>query len=312
MENKDYKKVLSLIKKEETVLVGFIRLVPPTTLTQINAVRDMTKHVSDPKVIAEAVESEVLTQVESILSTKKKWGSHGRALAKLLGDYGDIISDKVKQKIVNRATGTLETFYPYAKKELLSVVIPWVKDEDSAIAILNAHHRNITTDDMDVLLGQITNGINHDGLKKIREHSTSFLAHSFQKADFNDADVRRKFIKEFAKMPSLIRHVSNVSVTITLDDLKDIPPARRFDFLQFLYQPLLGLYSLYSKNWWPRKVTKKNIEQARKNKLYTQISVEDVSLDDMKNLLFALSIRKNEMIQAWYRRYEQYLIKKSE
>ena len=311
MNNIEYNKILKLLKKDENIFIGFVEIVSPTNAAQIKAVHKQSQSFTDEgkAKVQKNIEPMVVQQVDAVLNKKRKWGGHGKELPKLLKTYEGIITPAVKQKIVKKVCGPMKDFYPYAKKELLEVTLPWINTESEALGIIQHHHRSLDTKIIDTLLTKISNGIDHPDLKKFRESSLPFVARSLNALDMTNPDDRRQVVNSIAKTPSLMRLIDH-NITLTLDDLKSLPPARRLDFMEFLYEPVLGRRS--HRGTYYGTITKQRIQRARKKYgADTRMPIAKIPRDDMKHLLFAVSLRKNEIVATWWERYEKYLDKQS-
>lgn len=308
MNNTEYTKILNLLKKDENLFAEFTQVFPPKNEHQIKSMYKCSQEFKSFDVAKELLSPTVLKQINSILTNKPKYGGHGKKLPKLLKRYEDMLSDEIKQRIVKKVSTPMKEFYPYAKRDLLDIAVKWIKDEDTTIKVIQQHYRIIDVDVLEQLLTNVSGGIEHESLKKVRETSLPFLARELRKLDLNDGDQRHQVINTVAKTPSLLKQM-DTRIHITLEDMQKLPPSRRFDFMRFIYEPKFGNYSVYAKNWWPRSITKARLKKANDHQRYKKITIDPISRDDVKNLLFAVSIRKNGEVKIWYDRYDEYLRK---
>lgn len=307
LDNKVYDSILKKLRKDENTFNGFVKLVAPINVAQVKSVERHSKGFVSTNVQS-ITEEMVLQQIDEILNKKRPYGQHGKKLPRLVKKYGVLLPDGARAKLLNMITTPMNNFYTYAKKELIEQLVPWIESEDQAIKVINEHHGLLKVNTLEALLSKVANGIEHEALALFRDRSLPFIARQIQALDLNVAENKYRAVNAVAKAPRLLQYL-NITLHITLDDFKQLPPARRFDFIQYCYGPLLGRFNEYSKNWWPRNITKDHITKAKTHKLYSQIKVDKISRDDMKHLLFAISVRKYEEMAAWYERYDAYLKK---
>lgn len=125
--------------------------------------------------------------------------------------------------------------------------------------------------------------------------------------DLTDPEQRHKFVNTIAQTPSMISKVG-IKLDITYQDLEKLPPARRFNFLQHLYEPRLGHMYLRGGNpTYYGTIYISRLKKALTHDRYKWFNIEDLSVGKLKHLLFAVSIRKNAAIKLWLERYEEYL-----
>lgn len=301
MNDREYGKILTSLKKDEIVFKKFIELVPPVTVSQIKNVKKCSKDFSNCTDINKLIESCVENQINRILAKKKpRYSSFGNELPKLLKSYDSILPGGVKNRIVKKICDPMKDFYPYSRKAMLEVAYKWVNTENQALSIIKNHHGCLKEDMIYSLLGNITSGINHPDLKKIKDTSAIFSFIELNKLINNKQENRERIIQIIAKIPSIMPKL-DTGLTITLADLKKIPPVRRFNFLQHLYKPIFGSTSY--KGTYRSHLTEFNL------KCETVLPVEKISKNNMKELLFSVAIRKNDETAVWWDRYEEYLKK---
>jgi hypothetical protein len=299
MNNTEYSKILTILKKDEVIFKGFIQLVPPHTISQIKSAQRCSQNFSSRAEVNKIIESCVENQINYVLAKKKpKYGNLGNELPKLLKSCDSILSDSIKDSVVKKICSPMNDFYTYSRKSILEIAYKWARTEGQSLSIIKNHHRCLTEEMIGSLLKNVTGGLNHPDLKKIKDTSSIFSIIELNKLIVDEKKHREKIIQIIAKTPSIMSKL-DAKLTITLADLKKIPPVRRFNFLQYLYRPIFGSTS-YRGTYRYRLAT---IHLA-KNK--TILPIEKISKEDMKELLFSVAIRKNDEITTWWNRYEEY------
>lgn len=302
MINKEYRKILKLLNKNDALFAEFVTKFPPKNKAQSQALRANITFLKNPDKVRKMFEPTLDKQIDNLLGKKiKSWQKHGKKLPKLLQIHKDSLSDQDKKKVVNLICSPMQNFYPYAKKDLIEIAASWVTTENQAIKVLQHHHRIIQAKDLNHLLGLVPKGLEHGDLKKIK-NSALFAAYELNKLDLNDKDERHKFINKVAQMPSVLKAV-NQKVHVTAEDLKKLPPCRRFDFLNFMYYPVIDHRDFkYMKNYMN---TKKKMELAMAPR-WNRITMDLIPPKELENLLFSVVIRKHEQVESWYHKYQLY------
>lgn len=298
MINTEYRKILKLLNKNDALFAEFVTKFPPKNKAQSQALRANIIFLKNPDKVRKMFEPTLDKQIDNLLGKKiKSWQKHGKKLPKLLQIHKNNLSDQVKKKMVNLICSPMQNFYPYAKKDLIEIAAPWVTTESQAIKVIQHHHRIIQAKDLDHLLGLVPKGLEHGNLKKIK-NSALFAADELNKLDLNDKDERHKFINKVAQTPSVLKSV-NQKVHVTAEDLKKLPPCRRFDFLNFMYYPVIG-------HWrFKHMKTKKRMEEAMAPR-WDRITMDLIPPKEIENLLFSVVLRKHEQVESWYHKYQRY------
>lgn len=306
MENKDYAKIIRRLKKDEKVFIGFIKLVPPANSSQIRTIKEHIKDFNNNDEVNEAISFVVSKRIESLLNRRgKQYGALGKELPDLMKEHNDIILDKTKRKLIKKVSvDKLDNFYAYSKKEIVNLTSDWIEKEEDAVEIIQTHHRILESTTFNNLLSKIADGVKHENLKKLRESSPTFLAKELMALDLNNPDERHRFINSIARSTSLTKYVDTSNLVLTLEDLKKLPSMRRFNFLCYLYQPLLG--RLYRNGRFAGFITAARVKEKLKKGKITRLPIQSFPRDDLKDLLFTVAVHKNELASAWWKRYEEF------
>jgi hypothetical protein len=309
MNNKEYNNILYKLKKDENLFNEFIKIIRPSNIIQLKRIQKYSKTFKNTNDIKAITYSIVIKQIYYIMKKKPYRFCNGVELPKLINKYYDLLLAKDKNKILNFTCTPMNNLYNYGKRDLLRTTIKWINAEKMAVKVIKNHHRLLNVDMLENLLSKIKNGMNNESLAEFRDSSELFVARHLQALDITTEDNKHTLVNSIAKKPAILNYFGHMSLNITLKDLKKLPPARRFDFLQYCFKPVFGWYNVHNKTWYPRTLTKEYIKKAGEHRLYKKLSIDKISRSDIKHLLFAVSIRKNEEVSAWYERYDAYLKK---
>lgn len=236
------------------------------------------------------------------------WWSQSSELPNLIELFSNKLFDKNKKKIVEFFLNNYSKFYSYIRKYWLSFIVPWITEEKDALEIITKCSKTLLPDQLEILTTKLSDGEENVEVKKVLEKHKVLKYSMMSETEINsNPELRKQFIKDVAKSVSIAKK-AKFPVQITLDELKDLPPITRFDFLS----KILTYEIYYSKsNYWRRNKTNQDIYlsiQNRKKALkYDNIKIPDLSAEEMKELVFAATIRHNESVAKFISGYEEYL-----
>lgn len=206
-----------------------------------------------------------------------------------------LLNDEAKINISVCLLQNEQKFYNSCFHLMIQTVVQFVpQDEDMVIGIIKRFNGNINADDLNTLLNKIPNGENNnkiiDTLKKCKIYQI------LKQKEIIDEDpkTRINFFKFIGKMPSLIEKI-NFDIKMNIDDLHILPPVARFNFIQYYFR-----YKVASLEY---PVSRYNTQNANNSK----VKLDFIGYDQMKELLFPVSIRKNIQVSDWLNKYSVYL-----
>ena len=302
----EYKKILKLLSGDEKLIIKFIEDFPPgksklkNDLVNTYVKQSCTTHAIHSEIAKNIIKKELNNALR-----RSKYHSMGSNIPRLLKQHGPLLDDSLKREVLKFSMKRMKNFYVYSRKELLKIVVPWVEEESDALIILRDHYRQLGSEELDCLLKKVTNGIDHPDLKNMRKSSAVLLKRKLKGLSVDKPEERKIIINAIAQSPKLYEDLG-INTEITLRDLKKLPPVRRFNLIQHIYGVSFGFYSSIQHNWFG-KITPNTLKMAfKKYGRYTRLPIESIADEDMKNLLFSVSIKKNNEVAKWWERYKQY------
>jgi len=302
LDNQTYNKLLKLIPKNPAILSDVLSVIPASPSQMEKASKSLSDHSGDYDYINKHVRDRFVH-----VMTKQRCYKQGKDLPHLLEKNNQYLLKDTRDEILGYFIdcNLLSRFYPYARKILVPIITSWIADPEQAVRFLNKNINFLQAPQIDALLKIIPDGINNclltiGGSKALEIRRLSGL-------NINDPAERHEIINGIAKSPSIIGKMNLDIIKITYNDLEKLPPARRFDFIRYLYEPLLGGMSGRDPRFWGR-VTKSRINTAiKRSTRYKYFEVTDIPFKKMTHLLFAVSIKKNSIVKVWVERYKEYL-----
>lgn len=239
---------------------------------------------------------------------KYSWGGYTRAhnadFLLFIDQAKDCLLTKHKEGLLTSFLANWKNFNPVGKKKMAGLAREFVPSQDPrAIDILRIFLRNLKTEDITGLLEKIPQGFNNQEVQKIIKHTKTLEYLTFNEQAFNnDLEERKRMVKAIGKTPSLVKRLP-FKVTLTLEDLNNIAPAMRFDFVQYALQ-----YEIRYVKW---GYTGNNLlARAKywKERNHTQNLVMPLlTFEQMKELLFSVCLKKHAEFSTWMELYNKYL-----
>jgi hypothetical protein len=235
----------------------------------------------------------VINFIEPRVMKKTKFGSFHSSKLIHFADYcSRWMKQSHKERLIDMFTTYYVNFYSQCKKELAELAIKFVDNNDRKriLNIVRAFKHSMHVEDFEILMAKIPDGQEDLEVREILHDMNKFECVRYKEEELkNNQDKRIKLIHAIVKRPTV---AENLPFTFcpTLDDIKALPPVTRFDFLKILYA---------EKFTYP--TTDKTL------RLYDKIEDPRISMDQMKDLLFAICIDKNSQCSKWIEEYEDFL-----
>ncbi len=246
--------------------------------------------------------------LDSKIQTKKvysQWYSspHNTDYPNLVFSASKWLDVLAKKNIISKFLNYYMNFNSAGKKRMASIATDFVDANDPiAINILKVFLRNIKPEDVKKLLEKIPNGVNNQDVQKIFEKTRMMEYLTFNESAFNnDPKERERIVKAIGRTPSLIKKL-DFDIKLSLDDIKKIAPAMRFNFIQHIFK-----YETIYAGWGYHGWTLSNqISWQKKRTREQHLIMPDISPEEMKELLFSVCLKKNNEFSKWMDSYIKY------
>jgi hypothetical protein len=294
-------------------VLNFISFNPPSSTRELlildRLASDEIKNTDEYKNI---INNQAKAIIDKIIKALDKNEYMETSTTKFIVKFSHLITIKDRKKILHNLLKYTFRNTSY-KKSILSVVVDWISSEDEAIKFVLAFNRILRPEDLNKLSSKITNGLEHESIRDVFKKRINYKAIKFSNLDLQNTESRAEFINNIAFTPSLIKKV-NFNLHLTYNDLKEIPPCRRFKFIKALYYR--SLYYIYSVNLGfleddlslvTHVLSRMNNSS---NHWSTKISIDPISIEEMNSLLFSVAIRKNDDMVDFINKYKIYLNRK--
>lgn len=251
----------------------------------------------------------VIDQISNLQA--RTYGGYGNEIpqvAKVLEKY---LSQEQKNIIIDCLIKDTDKFYPYARKRAAFIVAEFIEAKDNrAFSALIAFLRVIENDTLEILLSKIENGKENPDVQKILSKSKVLSYTKYDEAEVkNDVEVKRSLIKDIANTSSIAKKIP-FEVNVDLEDIKSLPPATRFAFLQFAYAPEVKYARMAAKSHYYYSEYQKDTSKLayyRSRAKLTKLKMPIIDKETVKELLFSVSLHKNEEMSSWYNDYSNYV-----
>lgn len=252
----------------------------------------------------------IVRLLENNISTKridyfKRQAVHNDEYPKLINRYSSNINADARSNIVDLIIRYNRNFSYSARKLLLAFAINNICIDDlRAVEIFNEFYRTLSQVQFEQLMDKISDGVNN---KKVRNILSKTKLYEYLKFDEetvnNNFNKKIELTKVIAKTPTIIKRIP-FDVKINIECIKHIPPATRFKFLKFAFRHETD-NARYG--WYYNQALKSRIDYYKKRVNEHRLIIDPIGLEEMKELLFPVCLRKNDELTKWLTEYKIYL-----
>lgn len=242
---------------------------------------------------------------DNIVETMEKYGSFCYAkIPVLLKEIQNVLRPSVKSKIVKYFILNKDLFASQYKKQMINIISEFLSSYDDRVSFLKSFHRSIKVDTFDKIVSEVPNKIDDKNIKNILNKDKKLSAYyKFNKDDLKNDKKREALIKYIIKTPTATNNL-NFKVDIELDDFKKVAPMMRFKFLEWYYSDIFNQIGAYGRfHHYYRPIDRYTLNKSKKT---LNIQLEPISPDQIKQLLFSVSLKKNARTTRWFEKYKIY------
>jgi len=234
------------------------------------------------------------------------WGT----LMKLNSFYVDVIEkctpyllNGTKSAVVDLVLSNYNLFNSSVKNRLIRSCCKLIPSNDArGVLLFKRFYRSMDKKNFNELVKKIPGGIDNPEIKKIVKKSKFFTYLRYDKDyDLSDLGKRKRLIKDLAKSPTLCKKLP-FTVSITKKDLEELPSVTRFEFIEYLYK-----YKMHYTKYWTHMGYESLVGRIALAERERNVSADNISMEDMKSILFSLMIHKNVRVNKWLDEYKNYL-----
>jgi hypothetical protein len=182
-----------------------------------------------------------------------------------------------------------------------------VSKEADALEIIKKCHKSLLPTQMETLVNKLQDGEDNADVKEIFEKSKVLKYSMLTKEQIDsNPELRKEFIRDVAKTITVAKK-AKFDVELSLEDIKALAPMMRFDFLsKVLYNETYFSGSKYYSGY-SASDRLNRIDRRRKMLKLNKIKLPTISVEDMKELVFAATIKNHEEVSKFLTGYSAYL-----
>ncbi len=291
IDDNTYAEILNKIKDDIYLFDGFCKKVPPSNPEQEKIYSDINCAIQ---------ESETDKRINKLLNNKSKFYKFGNDLSKIISSKRMHIGSKTMNHVIKFFINNGHRFYPYASRELIKEISPDITDEDTAIKILTAHSGHLDNKSCELLLNKINLGTDNPNLASVSKLKV-FAGIKVARADLSIPEEKIKVLNIIAQRPTLIKYLKS-QVNFTFEELKTLPPVRRFNFLEAMFSGM-PRHSRF------RTGTLKRVNAITSyvNGYWGNFRMDIIPEEQMNELLFSVVIQKNNRVVDLFENYKEFL-----
>jgi len=270
------------------------------------AIRVAGPHINHPFIIAFVNKTLVpYYTVDKVAS--HHWWLKNNEMPKMFELLADLLTDNTKEYLVDFFVKNITNLYSYVKKTWIGLLLPWISKESDALEIIKKCHKSLLPTQMEILVNKLQDGEDNAEVKEIFEKS-KVLKYSMVTKEQIDSnpELRKEFVRDVAKTITVAKK-AKFDVELTIEDIKALAPMMRFDFLsKVLCNEIYFAGSKYYNNYSAADRLSR-IDKRRKMLKLNKIKLPTISVEDMKELVFAATIKNHEQVSKFLTGYSAYL-----
>lgn len=215
----------------------------------------------------------------------------GKEIPESIVCMSKFFNDVQKEDVAKYLSGHLDKFYVYSRKLLIQLIIDWTSNNVVLNNVVEKNYRILSNNQIHTISSKtkLSNKA-QEYLLRMPEYALNL----FSKEDLADPDKRSRYIKLIAEKDAFY-NASKFRMTITKEDLEKLPAVTRFKFMKKIYEPLLVAFA--------NACSKCQVEAETDLEVY--VKPDSMTMDDISELLFPVSIEKNIEVKRWMKKVEQ-------
>ena len=245
-----------------------------------------------------SVENKIITiLIDRLKEAPKNLWQSGRAIPNAIRSSLEIISrSKRKEDVVVSIIDNTRHFDSVSKKKLIHYASTLTSDYDKAELIIGRFKSIIEPGDLNILLNKFSELYDNKEIKKLIEGNIKFVINSITENDLNDQSKRKGIIKMLAKHKSAYKGLKH-KVVINKNDIAELPPVMRLDFLEWFYRD--KFWATYLSNG----ISATYLKHIKRFKKYDFLEIKDMDVESMKQILLPVAIAKNSRVERFVEKY---------
>lgn len=234
---------------------------------------------------------------------RKKYGyKEGNAIPQLINHNYELIPKRMRKKLMQECLGYIDLFYPYGKQAFFNVAFKWFDKKEDLKWIGNSYFHFLSKKQQKLLLDKIDlSELDKDVQTKFNKTPAQMHKEYKGVKNWTNTKIRNRFVKDLAKSTTLLRMI-DFEFTITKDDLMELPPMMRFNFLKILFEQ-----KIYAGKFKVPQALNMLIGDHERLEWARFVRVEHLAEEDARELLLVAAFRKNQEVQDWVEDYVKFL-----
>ena len=215
--------------------------------------------------------------------------------------YAKCLSKENRDRLIRECPGIAINFYYNAGKKLISSVSKLIDKNDTLLAtyFIKYNCSNLNINCLTRLISIVPEGIKNKEIQNTMSRIPKYKAMVYDEAEVNNNfDVKIKLLKEITRTTSSMKNIP-FKLKVGKEHLLKLAPVMRFKFLSHALRREIGYSYLFDKVEFKRKLSYYPSSSAN-------VCIDIISPEDMKELLFSLTIKKNDKVSGWLEKYTKY------
>lgn len=187
-------------------------------------------------------------------------------------------------------------------KGLIVKTKEFLDTEEDIVNFLNAYHEHMTPLSVRHWIGKVKEGVDHPDISFSQK--TKFKLLKLRAADMKDVKTRTRAVRSAVDVNGAMNYLC-MKVSLSKDDLLYMPPVARLKFLEWYFDAHLSI--VFEVKRCPSNIVRELVwvKSANKNGGQSKVELTDkLSTDDIREMLFPVSLSKNDRVSRFVKQYE--------
>lgn len=312
------KRAQEIAAKEPEKLLGFLYQNKNVCFDTTTKVSFILKSIHNPHFNPGVNNNPELKQFVSIFGLKtlgdiiQNSNTYSTQVSSMIQDLEPFLYKGARNVVVKMFLDNIDKFYLYACKNAANsctrIVLPKTR---LATDLFLATYKKLDVDSLDTIIPKLLSDYRSKEVNKVLKTSRYLTHLQFSESDLSNPDSRKKLISKLAESPTICRNLK-FPVQVTFDDLMELPSVKRIEFSEHLYSDMFKA----TRRLKDKRITvladtsfQDCLDEINKFEHQTTGLVEPtiLTIDELKKLMFSVSLKKNNRLNAFFRNYERML-----
>jgi len=230
--------------------------------------------------------------------------------------FEQCFDEKYKKIISELLINNNKLLYTIERKKTANFLAfsSFIKDKDPLlVTIFKIFFRYFNPNQFEKLIKRIDGGIDNKEIKEIISKTKTYKYLNYSKDSIQDKNIKRELLKEISITQDILKRI-DFDLNVGFEDIKELPPVLRFKFLKFAFNIEIKIcrQTYLMQHLKKFKTLNQYIDNIKFNRNIHRLKIDTLTPDQISELLFSISISKNNEFNEWFKKYKVFYNAKME